>query len=81
TLQHVVVNYDLLDGRSIYVNGELVADDTEAAGHLNDWDDNFALAVGNEVDNQQMWQSTVRFLAVHSRVLTPEQIVSNYDAG
>lgn len=81
TLQHVVVNYDLLDGRSIYVNGELVADDPEAAGHLNDWDDTFALAVGNEVDNQQMWQGTVRFLAVHSRVLTPEQIVSNYDAG
>lgn len=81
TLQHVVVNYDLIDGRSIYVNGELVANDPEAAGHLNDWDDTFALAVGNEVDNQQMWQGTVRFLAVHSRVLTPEQIFTNYDAG
>lgn len=81
TLQHVVVNYDLIDGRSIYVNGELVANDPEPAGHLNDWDDTFALAVGNEVDNQQMWQGTVRFLAVHSRVLTPEQIASNYDAG
>ena len=81
TLQHVVVNFDPIDGRSIYVNGELVAEDTAQPGNLNDWDDTFALAIGNEVDNQQLWMGTVRLLAIHNRVLTAEQIFQNFDAG
>ena len=39
-LQHVVVNYSGANGRSIYVNGELVEDnDPVAASLLSDWDD------------------------------------------
>ena len=85
SLQHVVVNYDVIDGRQVFVNGELVAQDDPASdtlgGDLNEWDDGFAFAVGNEVDNQQQWQGTVRFLAIHNRILTEEQIVANFDVG
>lgn len=81
TLQHVVVNYHPLDGRSIYVNGELVASDPTQPGNLNDWDDTYAFAVGNEVNNGELWQGTLRLVAMHNRVLTPEEIQTNFDAG
>ncbi len=81
TLQHVVVNYDPIDGRSIYVNGELIAENTDQPGNLNDWDETFALAVGNEADNQQLWMGTMRLLAIHNRVLSADEITTNFDAG
>jgi len=81
-LQHVVVNYDGVGGRQIYVNGEFTddQDDIEAAG-LSDWDDSFAFVLGNEVSGDVPWAGTIRMAAMHNRVLTSEQIVKNVDAG
>jgi len=81
TLQHVVVNFDPISGRSIYVNGVEVANDPTPPGNLNDWDDTFALAIGEEVDNDKLWKGTVRLLAIHNRVLSPDEILQNFDAG
>lgn len=81
TLQHVVVNFDPIDGRSIYVNGELVARNDTQPGNLNDWDDTFAFAVGSEVDNDNLWMGTMRLLAIHNRVLSEEEIVNNFEVG
>lgn len=81
-LQHVVVNYDGVGGRQIYVNGEFTddEDDIEAAG-LSDWDDSFAFVLGNEVSGDVPWAGTIRMAAMHNRVLTTEQIIKNFDAG
>ena len=82
TLQHVVVTSSPVDGRAIYVNGELVSGaDPVTPGSLIDWEDTFALVLGNEVDSQSLWQGTLRLVAVHNRVLTQEQIVQNFDVG
>jgi len=82
TLQHVVVTFDPLNGRRIYVNGVFTDDmDTVAAGNLNDWDDSFAFALGNEVSNDRQWMGTLRMVAIHNRALTQEQIVQNFDVG
>ncbi|MBX2858359.1 MAG: LamG domain-containing protein [Cellvibrionaceae bacterium] len=82
TLQHVVANFDPINGSSIYVNGELVASDPDSVGaNLNDWDDTFAFILGNEADDEYLWQGTIRFLAIHNRVLTAEHIVTNFDVG
>ncbi|HEY7752977.1 MAG TPA: LamG domain-containing protein, partial [Steroidobacteraceae bacterium] len=57
TLQHVVATYSAVDGRRIYVNGELVAGpDPVGAGLLTDWNDTFALVLGNEVSNDRTFQ-------------------------
>lgn len=86
-LQHVVAVFSPTEGRKIYVNGELVAEEAvETGGTLNDWDDTFAVVMGNEVtgnanNDDNLWQGTLRMVAVHNRVLTPEQIVQNFDAG
>ena len=81
TLQHVVVNFDPIDGRTIYVNGELVAESKDQVGNLNDWDSTFALAVGQEVDKQYLWMGTLRLLAIHNRALNQEQVTKNFEAG
>lgn len=82
TLQHVVVVYDPVNGRQIYVNGESVGEaDSAIGGALTDWDSSFALVVGNEVTNDSPWLGSVRLLAIHNRALSEEDILANFDAG
>lgn len=82
TLQHVVATYDPVNGRQIYVNGVFTDDvDSQGGGTLADWDDTFAFVLGNEVSSDRLWQGTFRLVAIHNRVLTPEQIVQNFDVG
>lgn len=82
TLQHVVLTYDPVNGRRIFVNGQFSDDlDPTPTGLFNEWDNTFAFAVGSEVDNEERWAGTVRLLAVHNRALTDEQIGQNFDVG
>jgi hypothetical protein len=82
TLQHVVVTYNRVDGRQIYVNGMLVTTPDPVPGSvLTDWDDTFAFVLGNEVSGDQPWSGVIRLVSVHNRALTPEQILQNFDAG
>jgi hypothetical protein len=82
TLQHVVVNFDPVAGRSIYVNGVLVANqDPAPGGSLASWDNSFAFVLGNEVSNDRTWQGVIRLVAIHNRVLTEPQILQNFEAG
>jgi hypothetical protein len=82
TLQHVVATYDPVNGRRIYVNGEFTGDiDPVAGGTLADWDDTFAFVLGNEVSSDRPFQGVFRLVAVYNRVLSPEQIGQNFQAG
>lgn len=82
TLQHVVVNYDPINGRQIYVNGVFTDDaDPVAGGTLGDWDDNFSFILGNEASGDRSWAGVIRLVAIHNRTLTPEQINQNLEVG
>ena len=82
TLQHVVATYNPIDGRRIYVNGVLVSQaDPIPGGTFVDWQDNFALILGNEASSDATWEGTFRLAALHRRALTQEQIQQNFDAG
>ena len=82
TLQHVVVTYHPVDGRDIYVNGTLIVDnDPLGGGALTDWDNTYALVLGQETSGEDIWRGTVRLLAIHNRALTLEQVQTNFDAG
>ncbi len=82
TLQHVVVNYSPGTGRQIFINGKHSGDlDPDDAGLLSEWDDSFALVLGNETDGRSPWQGAIRMVAFHNRALTPEQVKTNYDVG
>jgi hypothetical protein len=82
TLQHVVMTFDPVNGRRIYVNGVYTEDmDPAAGGTLGEWDDTFALVLGNEPSNDRQWKGVLRLVAIHNRALTAPQIQQNYEAG
>ncbi len=82
TQQHVVATYSPVEGRKIYVNGELVSQiDPVPGGTLVDWQDTFAFVLGNEASGDRLWQGTLRLVAIHDSALTQEQITQNFDVG
>lgn len=82
SLQHVVVNFTPDQGRQIFINGEPTDDmDPAPGGLLTEWDDNFALVLGNETDGNSPWEGTLRLVAFHNRALSPEQVRTNFEAG
>src|SRR5690606_9859933 len=55
SLQHVVATFDPINGRRIYINGALRdAEDPTVGAALAEWDNSYALVVGNEVSNNRM---------------------------
>ncbi len=82
SLQHVVVTYDQLRGRRIYVNGQWTDDiDETPAGPLWNWATNHQFILGNERTNERQWIGQIRFASIFDRSLTPAQVLQNYEAG
>lgn len=80
TLQHVVITQDPANGRRIYINGE-DSGVTDTADAIRNWDNSYALIIGNEANGDRQWRGSVRLLAIHNRALNAEQIKQNYDVG
>ena len=82
TLQHVVITYDVENGRRIYINGQDTGVvDPVAPDLLTSWNQNHALIFGNEGSNDRPWDGVLRFVAFHNRALTPAQVDINFAAG
>jgi Concanavalin A-like lectin/glucanases superfamily len=82
SLQHVVLTYDAVNGRQIYVNGALVpTPDAQKGGSISNWDSTFALVLGNEVSGDRSWQGLIKFVAIHSRSMSAAQVMQNFNAG
>jgi Concanavalin A-like lectin/glucanases superfamily len=82
SLQHVVMTYDPVNGRQIYVNGvNTNVPDPQKGGTISNWDSSFALVLGNEVSGDFSWQGLIKFVAIHSRALTAAQVMQNFNAG
>ena len=82
SLQHVVLTYDPVNGRQIFVNGQNTGvTDPQKGGTISNWDDTFALVLGNEVSTDRSWQGLIKFVAIHDRALTAPQVLENFKAG
>jgi mono/diheme cytochrome c family protein len=82
SLQHVVMTFDPVNGRKIYVNGVFTGDtDSLGGGTLSNWDDTFAFVLGNETSGDRPWAGLIKFVAIHDRALTLDQIQQNFAAG
>lgn len=81
--QHIVMNYDPVNGRRIYVNGVETGDsDTnDVGGLLANWNSTHAFILANELGQTVGWQGTFRMVAIHNRILTQSQIDQNFKAG
>jgi Concanavalin A-like lectin/glucanases superfamily len=83
TLQHVVATFSPLDGRKIYVNGELIeVNDADKGAVLKDWDTG-AFVLGNETTGaaNTQWKGSIRFVGLHKRALSAADIKKNFDVG
>lgn len=89
TLQHVVNTYDPVNGRRIYVNGELragggPAEDTKSGGSIGNWDGGYSLVLGDErgaVNDDNLWRGVVKMVSIHNRALNINQVQQNFTAG
>lgn len=82
SLQHVVVNYDPINGRRIFVNGVFTQDsDGVTASDLTNWNASYAFVLGSEVSGEFPWAGSIRMVAIHNRVLSDEQITQNFAVG
>ncbi len=82
TLQHVVVTFDPVEGRKIYVNGSFSGDiDPAGGGLLNSWNESFAVVLGNTISGDNPWTGALRMVAIHNRAMNPNQVAQNFDAG
>jgi len=82
TQQHVVMTYDPVNGRRIYVNGQFTGDqDSVLGGSLREWNDGYLFVLGAETNGTNGWLGKIRLAAIYNRALSQEQIQQNLDAG
>lgn len=82
TLQHVALTYDPINGRRLYINGvDSGVIDEQTPSLLGSWSDIHALVLGSETDGSRQWQGVLRFVAIHNRALTEQQLAQNFAAG
>jgi hypothetical protein len=86
SLQHVVLTYDPVNGRRLFVNGNRTGGtspdmDPVKGGSIASWDDTFALVLGNETSSDRQWLGVIKMVAIHDKALSLDQIQQNFAAG
>jgi hypothetical protein len=83
SLQHVVTTYSTINGRKIYVNGELldVTDPVTGSSAISNWDPSYAFVLGQNANNEQSWQGKLRMVVIHNEALTDAQVLQNFEVG
>lgn len=79
-LTHVVFTRSLNGDTKLVVDSTVVAKAT-AAGTLDNWDETFLLAVGDEISGGRPWQGHIRSIALYDSALSVTEIQRNYEAG
>lgn len=81
-LQHVVATFSPVEGRKLYVNGVLVTEeDAQGGAGLSNWNDSFALVLGNDPSGNNPWRGNLRYLAIHNRILDQDKVTQNFSVG
>jgi hypothetical protein len=70
----------------LYVNGNDTGDidPKGAGGNLSNWDNNLAFILGDapgDTEHKQQFVGLIKFVAVHDRAMTAEQVQQNFAAG
>jgi hypothetical protein len=77
--EHVVYTRNSSGQSAIYLNGELIAEST-VAGDFSNWDDNYSLAIGNEMTKNRPWLGEFHMVAIYNRALTLGEVTQNHEA-
>ena len=79
-LQHVVYTRDPDGEARLYIDGQQVSNRT-VSGSLNNWNSNFAFALGNELGADRPWLGTFHLVAIYDRALSGDEVFINFEAG
>lgn len=74
---HVVYTFDRTGTARLYVDGKQTAE-KQLGGDLSNWDDNYRLAVGDELTGERRWDGAVHFVALYNRALSAEEVAQNF---
>jgi hypothetical protein len=77
---HVVYTRDQAGKAVLYVNGAVIQSG-DVRGDLSDWDDDFRLALGNELTGDRPWLGELYRVALYDRALDAGQIARLAKAG
>ena len=81
-LQHVIYTRDTLGNAIFYINGIQVS--TETITGDNNWDMSYDFGLFNETNypiDDRTWLGDIFLVAIYSTVLTPAEVMQNYNAG
>ena len=79
-LTHVVYTREVFGTLKVYIDGVLVVSGTEG-GDCSVWDDEYALALGNEMTGNRPWLGTYHRVAIFDRALDQAEVTQNFAAG
>jgi hypothetical protein len=79
-LSHVVYTRDSSGTAHIYVDGQQVASGN-VDGSLRNWDSNYRLALGNEIQDSRPWLGTLHLVAIYNRALSSSEVRQHFAAG
>jgi hypothetical protein len=79
-LTHVVYTRDQAGKAVLYVNGAVIQSG-DVRGDLSDWEDDFRLALGNELTGDRPWLGELYRVALYDRALDAGQIARLAKAG
>lgn len=79
-LTHAIYTRNRAGAAKLYLNGELVANDT-VSGDFSNWNDSYQLALANEPSGGRAWLGRLNLVAIYSRALDSSEIHQNYQAG
>lgn len=79
-LTHVVFTRAKNGSTTLYVDGN-VAGSGQAKGDFSNWDDGFALVVGDEASGGRPWLGDLSLVAVYSKALSAAEVAVHFEAG
>jgi len=80
-LQHLLYTWDASNGQEkLYLNGVVVNSATRT-GTVANWNQDYKVCIGNEVDADRPWLGDIHLAAVYSRALSAQEVAQNYNAG
>lgn len=79
-LTHVVYTYETTGVATIYIDGQIRGGGS-VGSDLGDWDDEYRLALANELTGDRTWLGDLHLVAVYCRALAAAEVRRNLEAG
>ncbi len=80
SLQHLVYTMAADGAENIYINGALIDTDFRP-GTISNWDEDYPLALVNEVDADRPWLGKMYLVGMYGRALSANEVQQNFEAG